>query len=402
MAAALSLAEQGFEAVLVEREDRLGGVALKHRRSVSGQDVQAFVDNMSEKVRSHPAITVMLESELSDYSGHVGKFTFNVRNRQTGEETELQAGAAIVATGGTEYEPTEYLRGQSEKVWTQTELDSCLHDDPARLEGAKDVVMIQCVGSREPDNLYCSRVCCGGAIKNALALKEKDPSTNVYILFRDIRTYGFKELSYRKAREAGVIFLRYDRERKPVVEEDGSRLKVAVFDQILGGDVELSADRVVLSAAIRPHPESETLGTLLKLPRNDVGFFMEAHMKLRPLDFTSEGLYLCGLAHGPKYISESLAQAKGAAARAATVLSKEFLQVSGEVSVVNPELCASCLTCVRVCPFGVPAIDPQTNRAYIEPASCQGCGICASVCPRRAITLQHHTDDQVLAKVSAL
>jgi heterodisulfide reductase subunit A-like polyferredoxin len=262
--------------------------------------------------------------------------------------------------------------------------------------------MIQCVGSREPDNLYCSRVCCSTAIKNALAIKEKDASVNVFVLFRDIRTYGFKELHYRKAREAGVIFLRYDRERKPEVEETADGILVHVFDEILGGNVEIPADRVVLSAAIRPHPETERLGALLKLPRNDVGFFMEAHMKLRPLDFASEGIYLCGLAHGPKNIPETLAQARGAAARAATVISKEVLQVSGEISVVDPDLCASCLTCVRVCPFGVPAIDPGTNRAYIEPAGCQGCGICASVCPRKAIRLQHHTDSQILSKVSAL
>jgi len=224
----------------------------------------------------------------------------------------------------------------------------------------------------------------------------------VYVLYRDVRTYGFRELSYRKAREAGILFLRYDREQKPVVTQDATRLKVTVLDKILGGEVELPADRVVLSAAIRPHPESERLGTLLKVPRNEMGFFMEAHMKLRPLDFASEGIYLCGLAHGPKYITESIAQARGAAARAATVLSKEFMQVSGEVSIVDPELCASCLTCVRMCPYNVPEIDPVTNRAHIEAASCQGCGICAGVCPRRAIRLRHHTDDQILAKLAAL
>ncbi|HTY25932.1 MAG TPA: FAD-dependent oxidoreductase [Desulfomonilaceae bacterium] len=402
MTAALSLADQGFECALVEREDRLGGAALNLRRTLGGLDVAAFVDELQRKVFSHPKIKVLLNSELTDYSGHVGRFSVRVRNRQGGEESEIESGAIVVATGGREYEPTEYLRGQSDKVWTQTELDRYLHDEPSRLEGIKNVVMIQCVGSREPDNLYCSRVCCGSAIKNALALKKQDPSINVFVLYRDIRTYGFKELYYRKAREAGVIFLRYDTERKPTVEEDARGLKVTVFDEVLRGEVELPADRVVLSAAIRPHSETEALGTLMKIPRNDVGFFMEAHMKMRPLDFASEGIYLCGLAHGPKYISETLAQAKGAAARAATVLSKEFLQVSGEVSVVDPDLCASCLTCVRVCPFNVPAIDPATNRAYIETASCQGCGICASVCPRKAIRLQHHTDEQVLAKVQAV
>lgn len=402
MTAALSLADQGFEAVLVELENQLGGMALNHRRSVTGLDVPAFVQELVQKVMSHPRITTFVDSEVTDFSGHVGRFSFKVKNRTDGRESEVESGAVIVATGGREYEPTEYLRGQSDKVWTQTELDRYLHDDPAKLEGVKSVAMIQCVGSREPDNLYCSRVCCGSAIKNALALKEKDPTVNIYILFRDIRTYGFKELLYRKAREAGVIFLRYEREQKPLVEHDGTGLKVTVFDHILGGEVELPADRVVLSAAVRPHQETESLGALLKLPRNDVGFFMEAHMKLRPLDFASEGIYLCGLAHGPKYIPETLAQARGAAARAATVLSEEFLQVSGEVSVVDPELCAACLTCVRVCPYHVPAIDPKTNKAYIEAAICQGCGICASVCPRRAIRLQHHTDEQILAKVAVL
>jgi heterodisulfide reductase subunit A-like polyferredoxin len=402
MTAVLSLADQGFEAVLIEREACLGGAALNLRRSLTGLDVSAFVEGLRNRVISHPRIKVLMDSEIKDHSGHVGRFSVKVRNRHSGEESGLEVGAVIVATGGQEYEPTEYLRGRSDKVWTQTELERYLYDEPGRMELVKNVVMIQCVGSREPENLYCSRVCCGTAIKNALALKERDASINVYVLFRDMRTYGFKELHYRKAREAGVIFLRYDRERKPAVEEVAAGLRVTVFDQILRGEVALPADRVVLSAAIRPHSETETLGAIMKIPRNDVGFFMEAHMKLRPLDFASEGIYLCGLAHGPKYIPETLAQARGAAARAATVLSKDVLQVSGEVSVVDPELCASCLTCVRVCPYNVPEIDPATNRAYIEPASCQGCGICASVCPRKAIKLQHHTDDQLLAKLEAL
>lgn len=402
MTAALSLADQGFRAVLVEREEQLGGVALNLRRTLTGLAIQPFVQGLQERVLSHTGIEVLLNAEVVAFSGHVGHFSSTVRNRQSGEGRELESGAVIVATGGREYEPTEYLRGRSDTVWTQTELEQCLDDPHGGLDGVRSLVMIQCVGSREPDNLYCSRVCCSTAIKNALAIKERYPSVNVFVLFRDIRTYGFKELEYRKAREAGIIFLRYDRERKPVVEETRDGTLVHVFDEILGGEVEIPADRVVLSAAIRPHPETEHLGALLKVPRNDVGFFMEAHMKLRPLDFASEGIYLCGLAHGPKNIPETLAQARGAAARAATVLSKEVLQVSGEISVVDPDLCAACLTCVRVCPFGVPEIDPRTNRAYIEPAGCQGCGICASVCPRKAIRLQHHTDSQILSKVSAL
>ena len=311
MTAALSLADQGFEAVLVEREGYLGGAALNLRRTMNGLDVSAFVAELQSKVQSHSKLKVLLNSELTHHSGHVGRFAVKIRNRETGIESDIESGAIIVATGGREYEPTEYLRGQSDSVWTQTELDRYLHDEPSRMNGVKNLVMIQCVGSREPDNLYCSRVCCGEAIKNALALKQMDPSINIYILYRDIRTYGFKELFYRKAREAGVIFLRYDRDRKPVVEKNGAGLKVTVYDEILRGEVELSADRVVLSAAIRPHPETETLGVLMKIPRNDVGFFMEAHMKMRPLDFASEGIYLCGLAHGPKYINETSGPGQG-------------------------------------------------------------------------------------------
>ncbi len=402
MTAALSLAEQGFRSVLIERESRLGGFALNHRRSVSGQSVPRFIEDLAQRLQANPNVRVLRDSEPVAFSGHVGKFTVSVKNRSTGETEDVDCGTVIVATGGAEYEPTEYLRGESDMVWTQTELDRRLHDEAGSLDRVRNVVMIQCVGSREPDNLYCSRVCCGSAIKNALALKELDPSINVYVLYRDVRTYGFKEIAYRKAREAGVIFLRYDRERKPTVEEAADGLRVTVYDEILGGEVELNADRLILSAAVRPHPETEALGALLKLPRNDVGFFMEAHMKLRPLDFASEGIYLCGLAHGPKYMSETLAQARGAAARAATILSMDQLQVSGEVSVVDPQVCASCLTCVRVCPFHVPQIDPATNRARIEAALCQGCGICASACPRGAITLQHHKDDQILAKVAVI
>jgi heterodisulfide reductase subunit A-like polyferredoxin len=401
MTAALSLANQGFEAVLVEREARLGGVARNLRKSLDGHDIGEFLDGLEAECRSHPRITVMTESEPVDFSGHVGRFHAKVRHRASGFETELDFGAAIIAVGGVEYRPSEYLRGESDRVITQTELERFIHEGHShQIAGVRNVVMIQCVGSREPEFPHCSRVCCGTAVKNALALKARDPNINVCVLFRDMRTYGFKELMYRRAREAGVVFLNYDRDRKPVVEKGTQGLTVTVYDHILRDTVELPADVVVLSAGIRPHPESETLGILLKLPRNDAGFFMEAHAKMRPLDFSSEGIFLCGLAHGPKYLAETLSQARGAAARAASVLSKDTLEVSGEVSVVNPDLCAACLTCVRVCPFHAPIIDPKINRAYIEPAACQGCGVCASACPRGAISLQHHTEAQILAKVA--
>lgn len=264
----------------------------------------------------------------------------------------------------------------------------------------KTVVMIQCVGSREEGHQYCSRVCCSTAIKNALKLKEKNPEANVYILYRDIRTYAFRELDYRKAREAGVLFLRYDLDSKPEVQVRDGKLEVTTVDPVLGRKVKLQPDYLVLSSAIRPHPSNPELASLLKVPLDTDGFFLEAHLKLRPLDFANEGMFLCGLAHSPKFMDETIAQARGAAARAATILSQEFLTVGGTVATVNEEECAACLTCVRVCPYDVPII--RDGAAYIDPAQCQGCGTCAAACPARAIQVGHYKDDQILAKCMSL
>ena len=256
--------------------------------------------------------------------------------------------------------------------------------------------MIQCVGSREEEHLYCSRVCCTEAIKNALRVKRLNPDAQVYVLYRDVRTYGTREVAYRKAREAGVLFLRYDPETKPDVRANG-HLEVTAFDPALGRQVLLTPDVLVLSSAIRNNPASADLVNQLKLPLDSDGFFLEAHLKLRPLDFASEGMYLCGLAHSPKFIEETISQARGAAARAAAVLSKDFLTLSGIVAQVDEEKCATCLTCVRVCPFDVPVV--REHAAYIDPANCQGCGSCASACPGRAIQVGHYKDEQVLAKL---
>jgi heterodisulfide reductase subunit A len=263
-----------------------------------------------------------------------------------------------------------------------------------------EVVMIQCVGSREQEHQYCSRVCCQEAVKNALAIKQANPDARVFILFRDIRTYGFDELHYQRAREAGVVFIRFEPDRKPEVGLEGG-LRVAVIDDVLGRPVQLHPDLLVLSAAIRPHPEAEAVSQALKAPLNADGFFLEAHMKLRPLDLASEGIFLAGLAHAPKSMAESISQAKGAAARAATVISQPYLDRSGIVSEVNGHVCAACLTCVRLCPYGVPEIGPD-GVAHIEPASCQGCGVCASACPRKAIVTHHYDDHQLATKVAAL
>jgi len=232
-------------------------------------------------------------------------------------------------------------------------------------------------------------------------LKDVNPDTEVYILYRDIRTYGLSELKYKEARDKGINFIRFDVERKPEVNENNGRLEIKVFDSVLGTDIMLQPDLLALSAAIRPQADVEEFASKLKLPLTQDRFYMEAHLKLRPLDFVNEGMYLCGLAHSPKTISESITQANGAVSRALTVLSKPHLMISGVVSVVDPDKCAACLTCVRACPFNVPKIT-EDKVAYIEGAACQGCGICASACPRKAIDLKHYTDEQVLAKMAVL
>jgi len=257
------------------------------------------------------------------------------------------------------------------------------------------------VGSRDDAHQFCSRVCCSEAVKNAIKLKEINPDINVYVLYRDIRTYAFKELYYKKAREAGVVFIRYDADRKPKVTSSNGRLELEVFDETLGAEITLKPDCLVLSTGIHPRPDAPDLATTFKLPLNMDGYFLEAHMKLRPLDFSNDGIYLCGLAHSPKFIEESISQARGAVARACTVLSKDRMYVSGMISVVDQERCAACLTCVRVCPFDVPSINEE-GVAIIEAASCQGCGICASACPRKAISLQNYKDNQVIAKCQVL
>ncbi|MCK5423572.1 MAG: CoB--CoM heterodisulfide reductase iron-sulfur subunit A family protein, partial [Deltaproteobacteria bacterium] len=344
-------------------------------------------------------ITVYKEAEVVDYSGHVGNFKSKIRCG--GKEIELEHGIVIVATGGEEYKPEEYHYGKSDKIVTQRELEDKIARGNGELKELKEVVMIQCVGSREQPNQYCSRVCCSQAVKNAIRLKEQNPKTRVSILYRDIRSYSFKEIYYRKAREMGVNFIRYEAEAKPEVQVDNGKVRVVVKDDLLPSSIQLAPDYLVLSAAIRPHPENEKLATTFKLPLTTDGFFLEAHMKLRPLDFASLGMFLCGLAHSPKFMDESIAQAKGAASRAATILSQKEMMVGGAVSVVDSERCAACLTCVRACPYNVPVITTE-GVAEIEAVSCHGCGICASACPRKAIQVQHYKDEQILSKCVAL
>lgn len=401
MTAALSLADQGFETALLERQSRPGGLALQIHRTSAGLDARQYVQQLVERVNHHPLIQLYTEAIVQELSGHVGNF--RVEALQRGREVEITGGAVVVATGATAYKPDGlYCYGQHPSVLTQLELEERLRQ-PGFAASLGQVVMIQCVGSREADYPHCSRVCCSQAVKNALAIKRASPATQVFVLYRDMRTYGFEEIDYAQAREAGVVFIRFEPPEKPQVDlgpPDG-RLKVLVRDEALGRPLELWPDLVVLSTGVRPQPDAAAVSQLLKVPLGPDGFFLEAHMKLRPLDFASEGIFLAGMAHGPKSIAESVAQAKGAAARAATVLCREYVERSGIVSEVDQRHCAACLTCVRLCPYSVPQINQQ-GVAYIEPASCQGCGLCATVCPRRAISTRHYRQEQLLAKVDVL
>lgn len=400
LTAALALAENGYQTCLVEKSEELGGNARFVHYTEDGTNPAEYMGRLVQKVRENPLITVYTNAKMLDYGGHVGQFRSTVA--VDGQKISISYGAAIIATGGQEYKPQEYLYGQDDRVLTQRELEQQLAVAAGDLKGIRDVVMIQCVGSRDEAHPYCSRICCTAAVKNSRKLKELNPGVNVYVLFRDMRTFGFKELYYKKAREEGVRFIRYEPERKSEVTSENGHLTVNVHDQNLGTEVALRADRLVLSAAVRPQADSAELAGVLKLPVDQDGFFMEAHLKLRPLDFASAGFFLCGLAHGPKFVDESIAQAKGAVSRACTILSKKRMLAGGDVARVDAEKCVVCLTCVRTCPYGVPRFDEDEGVIVIDAAACQGCGNCASACPRGAITVGHNTDEQYVAKISAL
>ena len=400
LTATLTLAEQGYATTLVEKSAVLGGNALTLYYTETGEHPADYVKDLIRRVGRHPLTTVYTQAEVVDYTGVVGNFKCRIMAGD--QKIEISCGAVIIATGALEYSPEGWLYGEDPRILTQKELEQKLFDQDAVVKNADTTVMIQCVGSRDEKRPYCSRVCCTAAVKNSLKIKEGNPNADIYVLYRDIRTFSFKELAYKKARAAGVRFIRFDPDKPPVVDRRNDRLTVTVFDCNLRMDICLDADLVTLSAAIVPHPGSRKVASIFKLPLDQDGFFMESHLKLKPLDFSVAGIFLCGLAHGPKFADEAIAQAKGAVSRACTVLSKAERDVGGAVAVINNQQCVFCLTCVRTCPFGVPKPDDTQGVIFIDPAACQGCGNCASACPRNAITVGHYTNDQYLAKIEAL
>ena len=398
MTAALALADQGFNVHLVEQSDRLGGTLHDIHRTFEHDDIAAFTRGLTDQVDKHPHIKSYLEAEITGIKGHIGKFAVTLA--KGGANFEISGGAIIVATGAQAAKTTEFLYGKSDRVLTQVELEQRLHDKAWPAKG-QNIVMIQCVGSRNEKHPYCSRICCSMAVKNALAVKELDPDANVYVLYRDVRTYGFREIYYQQAREAGVVFIRYSPEAPPQVTNNNG-LVVTLKSPDLPDVLAIEADNVVLSTGVEVDlKNNKRISDMLKVPLNADGFYMEAHMKLRPVDFTTEGIFLCGLAHSPKFIDENISQARAAAARASTVLSKTQLDVSAQVSYVDQQKCISCMTCVTVCPYSAPYCN-KDGKGQIEAAKCMGCGICAAECPARAIQLHHFETDQFEVMIKQL
>ncbi len=402
MAAAKTFSGQGYHVALVERSKSLGGQALHLYRTWKGEDIQKSVAELIQSVESDPSITVHLEVELSKVEGFVGRFKSSLKSE--GREEVVEHGIAVLATGAQELRPREYFYGQDPRIMTSLELDHRLRERDAALKKIKTAVFIQCVGSREPERPYCSRVCCTHSVESALQLKELNPDINVYVLYRDIRTYGERESLYKKARTEGILFIPFSRDHKPRIKPHEDGLVIEVVDQNLGETIGLKADILTLAAAIVPYGD-EKLTQFFKVPVNEDGFFVEAHAKLGPSEFATDGVFLCGMAHYPKPIDESVAQAQAATSRAITLLAKKKIKVSGTVAYANPSFCSSCGVCVGVCPYSAPSFvaeGPFSGKAEINPALCKGCGLCVASCRSGALNLRGFEEGQIMAMINEI
>ncbi|MBN1847511.1 MAG: FAD-dependent oxidoreductase [Deltaproteobacteria bacterium] len=402
MTAARNLSTQGFKVYLVERSSTLGGQARRLFRTWKGENVQANLAEMIQSIQEDDRIEVRIRTELSHVDGFVGNFRTTVRSQE--HEEVIEHGVAVIATGAREAMPEEYLYGQDPRILTHLELDERFMDDDSSLKKIQSAVFIQCVGSREPHRPYCSRVCCTHAIESAIHLKEINPDMKIYILYRDIRTYGEREYLYRKAREEGVLFIHYSLDTKPEVFQDNGTLRVRVMDAILGENVVIRADLLTLASAVVPYKD-ETLARMFKIPMNEDGFFVEAHAKLGPAEFATDGVFLCGMAHYPKSIDEAAAQALAASSRAVTLLARKTLNVSGTVAQVNPAVCSACGICIEICPYSAPSFretGPFKGKADINPALCKGCGLCVASCRSGALNLHGFAEDQIMAMINEI
>ena len=406
LSAALAIAGCGHQVHLVEKSETLGGNAAKLNTLYNGRPIGLHVARMIAKAVKHPLIHIYTDTVIADLDGYVGNFHTKLLTKDI--VTEVEHGVVIVASGAGERRPSEYLYGQDPRVVTQLELDQMLKDNDGRLKDVKNVVMIQCVGSREGDNMYCSRVCCSQAMRNATALKKNHPNTQITILAREVRSYGMQENDYRDARRKGISFIRYDLEHKPQVQAD-ERLEVDVFDISANENVLLDADLLVLASAIKPdYDANKELAQLLKVPMTQDGFFLEAHAKLRPVDFATEGVFVCGLAHSPRNVRESVVQGRAAAGKAVTVLAQDSLQAAGTISKVDASLCCGCHTCEQVCAYGAITVQEVSQRgrtkmqAVVNNVLCKGCGTCAANCRCGAIDIGGFSDRQIVNEIEYL
>lgn len=409
LTAALSLARQGFDNYIIEREKELGGLVRKIQYILGEGNPQEYLKTLIEQVGTHKRIRIYTNAKLKRLHGFIGNFSAIIDHN--GTEDELNVGVIIVATGGREYKPIEYLYGKDDCILTQMDLEQRIVSNEVK---AKTITMIQCVGSRNEDRPNCSRVCCSEAIKNALKLKEINTKVNVCILYREIQASGFKEDYYHKARDKGVIFIRFSDDFEPKVEKVDSKLVVDIYDSMLNESIKINTDLVVLSSAFLPS-ENKELSQILKVPLDRNGFFLEAHVKLRPLDFATDGVFLCGAAQWPKFIDETIAQALGTAARASTILSKEKLNIMGSIAEIDEDMCIGCGNCRDSCAYNAieiiqtqstfkairdlpdPILSLTRYKSRVLPALCKGCGTCLDVCPVGALSLKHFTFQQLVA-----
>jgi heterodisulfide reductase subunit A len=402
MASAKSLADQGYKVYLVERSASLGGNALHLFRTWKGEDIQQDLTDLIRSVKEHGNIELYLDTELGKVEGFVGNFKTTLS--LYGREEVIEHGVTVIATGAIESKPHEYLYGEDPRVVTHLELDHRFINSDPSLKKAKTAVFIQCVGSREPERPYCSRVCCSHSIESALHLKELNPDMNVYILYRDIRTYGEREYLYRKARLAGIRFIRYSVDQKPKVSAGEDGLDVQVIDHVLARPIVLKADILALATGIAPYKD-EKLAQFFKIPLNDDGFFVESHPKLAPSEFATDGVFLCGMAHYPKPIDESVAQALAASSRAVTLLARKSINMSGTIARVNPMVCSSCGVCLEICPYSAPSFiekGPFAGKAEVNPVLCKGCGLCVASCRSGALNLKGFGEDQIMAMINEI